>query len=105
MFLSSQNIRTFDAHFETTVISFSKQQILDLIKAYGITPDGGDEAKEVFKENFVIQAATPRNGFVSNTSDINWVKYRRNQKGVTAFAKYKDASDPGLLETHWMRMV
>ena len=51
MFLSSQNIRTFDAHFETTVISFSKQQILDLIKAYGITPDGGDEAKEVFKEN------------------------------------------------------
>ena len=94
MFLSSQNIRTFDAHFETTVISFSKQQILDLIKAYGITPDGGDEAKEVFKENFVIQAATPKNGFVSNTSDINWVKYRRNQKGVTAFAKYKDASDP-----------
>lgn len=93
MFLSSQNIRTFDAHFETTVISFSKQQILDLIKAYGITPDGGDEAKEVFKENFVIQAATPRNGFVSNTSDINWVKYRRNQKGVTDFAKYKDASD------------
>ncbi len=93
MFLSSQNIRTFDAHFETTVISFSKQQILDLIKAYGITPDGGDEAKEVFKENFVIQAATPRNGFVSNTSDINWVKYRRNQRGVTTFAKYKDASD------------
>ena len=31
---------------------------------------------------------------MSNTSDINWVKYRRNQKGVTAFAKYKDASDP-----------
>lgn len=94
MFLSSQNIRTFDAHFETTVISFSKQQILDLIKAYGITPDGGNEAKEVFKKNFVIQAATPRNGFVSNTSDINWVKYRRNQKGITDFAKYKDASDP-----------
>ena len=93
MFLSSQNIRTFDAHFETTVISFSKQQILDLIKAYGITPDGGDEAKEVFKEKFVIQAATPRNGFVSNTSDINWVKYRRNQKGITTFAKYKDALD------------
>lgn len=94
MFLSSQNIRTFDAHFETTVISFSKQQILDLISAYGITPDGGDKAKDVFKEKFVIQAATPRNGFVSNTSDINWVKYRRNQKGITDFAKYKDASDP-----------
>lgn len=94
MFLSSQNIRTFDAHFETTVISFSKQQILDLIKAYGIKPEGGDEAKEVFKKNFVIQAATPKNGFVSNTSDINWVKYRRNQKGITDFAKYKDASDP-----------
>lgn len=94
MFLSSQNIRTFDAHFETTVISFSKQQILDLIKAYGITPDGGNEAKEVFKKNFVIQAATPRNGFVSDDTDINWVKYRRNQKGVTDFAKYKDASDP-----------
>lgn len=93
MFLSSQNIRTFDAHFETTVISFSKQQILDLIKAYGITPDGGDEAKEVFKENFVIQAATPKNGFVSDDTDINWVKYRRNPQGVTTFAKYKDISN------------
>ncbi len=93
MFLSSQNIRTFDAHFETTVISFSKQQILDLIKAYGITPDGGNEAKEVFKKNFVIQAATPRNGFVSDDTDINWVKYRRNPQGVKTFAKYKDALD------------
>lgn len=93
MFLSSQNIRTFDAHFETTVISFSKQQILDLIKAYGIKPEGGDEAKEVFKKNFVIQAATPRNGFVSDDTDINWVKYRRNPQGVKTFAKYKDALD------------
>ena len=93
MFLSSQNIRTFDAHFETTVISFSKQQILDLIKAYGITPDGGDKAKEVFKEKFVIQAATPRNGFVSDDTDINWVKYRRNPQDVKTFAKYKDALD------------
>lgn len=93
MFLSSQNIRTFDAHFETTVISFSKKQILDLIKAYGITPDGGDKAKEVFKEKFVIQAATPRNGFVSDDTDINWVKYRRNPQGVKTFAKYKDALD------------
>lgn len=94
MFLSFQNVRTFDAHFETAVISFSKQQILDLISAYGIEPDGGDNAKKVFKEKFVIQAATPKNGFVSDDTDIDWVKYRRNQKGVTDFAKYKDASDP-----------
>lgn len=94
MFLSSQNIRTFDAHFETTVISFSKKQILDLISAYGIKPDGGDEAKEIFKEKFVIQAATPRNSFVSDALDINWVEYRRNLKDEKTFAKYKNTSIP-----------
>ncbi|WP_293713679.1 fimbrial protein [uncultured Parabacteroides sp.] len=94
MFLSSQRVRTFDAHYETTVISFSKRQILDLIAEYGITADGGDEALQIFKQNFLIQAATPRNKFVSDETDLDWVEYRRNPKDVTTFAKYRDSNDP-----------
>lgn len=90
MYLSSQNVRTFDAHFETTVISFSKQQLLDLISEYGINPNGGKEALNMFKEKFVIQSSTPRNGFLSDETDNDWVEFRRNPKGVTTYVKYKD---------------
>lgn len=89
MFLSAQSVRTFDAHFETTVISFQKQQILDLIDEYGAEGD-----LEMFKEKFLILAATPRNNFVSDETDLDWVTYRRNPENVTTFAKYKDTSDP-----------
>lgn len=89
MFLSAQSVRTFDAHFETTVISFQKKQLLDLIQEYG-----AEGNLEMFKEKFLILAATPRNNFVSDKTDLNWVTYRRNPKGVTTFAKYKDTSDP-----------
>ena len=85
MFLSAQSVRTFDAHFETTVISFQKKQLLDLIQEYG-----AEGNLEMFKEKFLILAATPRNNFVSDKTDLNWVTYRRNPKGVTTFAKYKD---------------
>lgn len=92
MFLSAQSVRTFDAHFETTVISFQKQQILDLIDEYGAAGN-----LEMFKEKFLILAATPGNNFVSNSEpgNLDWVTYRRNPKGVTTFAKYKDTSDSG----------
>lgn len=89
MFLSAQSVRTFDAHFETTVISFQKQQILDLIAEYGATGN-----QKLFKEKFLILAATPRNNFVSDETDLNWVTYRRNPRDVTTFAKYKDTSEP-----------
>lgn len=90
MYLSSQNVRTFDAHFETTVISFSKQQLLDLISEYGINPNEEEEALNMFKEKFVIQSSTPRNGFLSDETDNDWVEFRRNPKGVTTYVKYKD---------------
>lgn len=90
MYLSSQNVRTFDAHFETTVISFSKQQLLDLISEYGINPNRGEESLNMFKEKFVIQSSTPRNGFLSDETDNDWVEFRRNPKGVTTYVKYKD---------------
>lgn len=89
MFLSAQNVRTFDAHFETTVISFQKKQLLDLIGEYEAAED-----LEMFKEKFLILAATPRNNFVSDNTDLDWVTYRRNPKDVTTFAKYKDISEP-----------
>lgn len=90
MFLSAQSVRTFDAHFETTVISFQKKQIQDLIDEY---KEEGKSDLKMFKDKFLILAATPRNNFVSDQTDLNWVTYRRNPKDVTTFAKYKDASD------------
>ena len=60
--------------------------------------------KKFSRKKFVIQAATPKNGFVSDDTDIDWVKYRRNPQGVTTFAKYKDTSDLAM-ETLWMRIA
>lgn len=101
MFVSSNNVRTFDAHYETTVISFSRKEIGDLITKYGATFSEGEDyktARNKFKENFLIYASTPKNGFATNgTNDIDWVTYKRNTKGYTDFMKYKeDTSDEPL---------
>ncbi|WP_304251174.1 fimbrial protein [Parabacteroides gordonii] len=94
MFVSSNNVRTFDAHYETTVISFSRKEIGDLITKYGATFSDGEDyetARNKFKENFLIYASTPKNGFATNgTNDIDWVTYKRNTKGYTDFMKYKE---------------
>lgn len=98
MFVSSNNVRTFDAHYETTVISFSRKEIGDLISKYGVkfnVETGTDEeyetARNIFKNKFLIYASTPRNNFATNaTSDIDWVTYKRNTKGYEGFMKYKD---------------
>lgn len=94
MFVSSNNVRTFDAHYETTVISFSRKEIGDLITKYGATFSEGEDyktARNKFKENFLIYASTPKNGFATNgTNDIDWVTYKRNTKGYTDFMKYKE---------------
>jgi hypothetical protein len=98
MFVSANNVKTFDAHYETTVISFSRREIGDLISKYGATFDkenGTDEeyktARNIFKNRFLIYASTPRNNFATNaTSDIDWVTYKRNTKGYEGFMKYKD---------------
>lgn len=98
MFVSSNNVRTFDAHYETTVISFSRKEIGDLISKYGVkfnVEKGTDEeyetARNIFKNKFLIYASTPRNNFATNaTSDIDWVTYKRNTKGYEGFMKYKD---------------
>lgn len=99
MFVSSNNVRTFDAHYETTVISFSKEEIGYLILKYGATFDkenGTDEkyetARNIFKNKFLIYASTPKNNFATNgTDDIDWVTYKRNTKGYEGFMKYKDS--------------
>lgn len=99
MFVSSNNVRTFDAHYETTVISFSRKEIGDLISKYGATFDveaGTDEqyetARNIFKNKFLIYASTPKNNFATNgTDDIDWVTYKRNTKGYEGFMKYKDS--------------
>lgn len=98
MFVSSNNVRTFDAHYETTVISFSRKEIGDLISKYGATFDvetGTDEeyetARNIFKNKFLIYASTPKNNFATNgTDDIDWVTYKRNTKGYEDFMKYKE---------------
>lgn len=94
MFVSSNNVRTFDAHYETTVISFSRKEIGDLITKYGATLESNDytTARNKFKENFLIYASTPKNGFATDRADdIDWVTYKRNTKGYEGFMKYKDS--------------
>lgn len=98
MFVSANNVKTFDAHYETTVISFSRREIGDLISKYGATFDkenGTDEeyetARNIFKNKFLIYASTPLNNFATDgTNDIDWVTYKRNTKGYEGFMKYKD---------------
>lgn len=86
MYLSSSNVTTFDAHFGTTVISFKKDEMEAL--AAGISEDE-------FVEKFIILAATPKNSFVANEEDLDWVTYRRNanDENRKSFAKYK-STDP-----------
>lgn len=98
MFVSANNVKTFDAHYETTVISFSRREIGDLISKYGATFDvnsGTEEdyiaARNRFKEKFLIYASTPLNDFATDgTDDIDWVTYKRNTKGYKDFMKYRE---------------
>lgn len=85
MYLSSSNVTTFDAHYGTTVISFTKDEIKELADKCSSEAD--------FVNSFEIKAATPKNSFVADEKDLDWVSYRRNERGVKSYAKYKDASD------------
>lgn len=85
MFLSSNNIRTFDAHYGTTVISFSKQMIRDFISEYYCKTEND------FVEKFKIIASTPKSNKTA-VEDLDWVTYRRNTAGSSQFMKYKDIS-------------
>lgn len=82
----SEEIESFDAHYGTTIISFDKKKIRDLIAA-------NKNDKTEFKKAFKIQAATPKNGFdlSGKVADIDWVTYKRNTGGPDKFMKYKDA--------------
>lgn len=83
MYLSDDEIMTFDAHYGTTIISFKKAAIQNLINNYGGDLDN-------FKENFKIQAATPVNNFdLEGTKDIDWVTFKRNTEGPDNFMPYK----------------
>lgn len=99
MFVSTkENARTFDAHYETTIISFTKKQIGELRAKYsGSTAE--ECSKEVFKQKFLIYASTPKNDFTSDASDVDWVTYRRNTEGnvATDFMKYKASSTDNTL--------
>lgn len=87
MYLSSSNVTTFDAHYGTIVISFQKEEMEELAKKCG--------SEDKFVEEFKILAATPKNSFVANEEDLDWVTYRRNpnDENRKSFAKYKDTND------------
>lgn len=99
LYLSTTNVRTFDAHYETTVISFDKTMIRTLIYGEGTQPC----TKEVFIDKFKILASTPENNFSSNTTDINWVKYKRNTAGYNGFMKYKESESDEPLDADGFR--
>lgn len=83
MYLSDDKIITFDAHYGTTIISFKKAAIQNLINNYG----GGIDN---FKREFKIKAATPVNNFnLEGTKDIDWVTFKRNAEGPDNFMPYK----------------
>lgn len=83
MYLSDDEIMTFDAHYGTTIISFKKAAIQNLINNYGGDLDN-------FKEKFKIKAATPKNNFdLEGTEDIDWVTFKRNTEGPDNFMPYK----------------
>ncbi|MCD8135268.1 MAG: fimbrial protein [Parabacteroides gordonii] len=88
MYLSSSNVTTFDAHYGTTVISFDKEEMKNLAIECG--------SEDEFVKKFVIIAATPKNSFVADATDIDWVTYRRNpnDENRKSFAKYRDSDNP-----------
>lgn len=91
MYVTSSNIEFFDAHYGTTVISFHKQMIADLIKQY--TDDVGQECDEaLFVNKFPIIGTSPRGNFQpsSELKDLDWVTFKRNPAGEKGFVKYKE---------------
>lgn len=91
MYLSSEE-KLFDAHYETTIISFTKKMIEELFET-------GSE--EDFINSFPIFASTPKNNFNSDETDVNWVTYKRNTNSnpSTEFMPYQGdaATDQDLL--------
>ncbi|MBC5643640.1 DUF4906 domain-containing protein [Parabacteroides sp. BX2] len=92
IYVASNQVNIFDAHYGTTVISFSKLMIHDLIKRYAAN-SGKTCDLEMFKDSFQIVGATPRGGFKPSTdkSDLDWVTYKRNTDDGTNFMKYKES--------------
>lgn len=99
IYLSTTSVRTFDAHYGTTVISFDKTMIRDLIYGTGSEPC----SKDAFIESFKILASTPENNFSSNNTDINWVQYKRNTAGYNGFMKYKESQSDKPLDADGFR--
>lgn len=98
MLVSTDNARIFDAHYETTIISFTKKMLGDLRAKY-CNGSAADCSRELFKEKFLIHAATPKNHFHADATDVNWVTYRRNTDGNVAhdFMKYKYSENDNTL--------
>lgn len=92
MYVTSSKIEFFDAHYGTTVISFSKRMIGDLIEKYKGENEGQECTEELFIENFPIVGTSPRGNFQpsSDPKDLDWVTFKRNPAGKTGFVKYKD---------------
>lgn len=85
MYLSSEE-KQFDAHYETTIISFSKSMIEGLSET---------NSEKDFIDNFPIFASTPKNNFSSDDTDIDWVTYKRNtnENPSTEFMPYEGGLD------------
>ena len=91
IYVASNQVNIFDAHYGTTVISFSKLMIRDLINRYAANSGKTCDLK-MFKDSFQIVGATPRGDFRPSTkdSDLDWVTYKRNTDDGTNFMKYKE---------------
>lgn len=93
LFLSSQKVETFDAHYGTTNISFSKKMIADLREKFGEDGTADGCSLDMFKEKFKILASTPRSKFQSDDSDIDWVTYKKNTGNPNEYMKYEGGLD------------
>lgn len=91
IYIASNQMNIFDAHYGTTVISFSKLMIHNLIERYGENSGKACDL-EMFKDSFQIVGSTPRDAFRPDTTyrNLDWVTYKRNKDDGTDFMKYKE---------------
>lgn len=92
MYVTSSKIEFFDAHYGTTVISFHKNMIGELIEKYKGEAEGQECTEDLFVKKFPIVGTSPRGKFQpsSEAKDLDWVTFKRNPAGKTDFVKYKD---------------
>lgn len=90
VYMPENMLDPFDAHYGTTVLTFTKS-LINSLKA-------GTSTKEEFRNNFQIRTYTPKNEFGTKKSndgtlvqDYSWLSFKKNEKGTKTFATYDGA--------------